>query len=270
MNPHPWVRDVAERHTVYAAERRAAIAQRLTADGRVSVVDAAAEFGVSGETVRRDLDALERHGLARRVHGGAVARRAVQAVELGLSEREERQAVQKQRIAHAALELLPAPGGSVIFDAGTSTGALIDALPADHALTAITHGVVTAAALARLEQVDLHVLGGRVRDATGAAIGAGTVAGYEAVGVDVAFVGANGISRERGLTTVDFGEAAVKRAIVGRAGRTVVLADSTKLEQEYVVTFAALGDVDVLVTDAAAPADSVARLRDAGVDVVLA
>lgn len=255
---------------VYAAERRAALALRLEQHGRVSVLDAAGDFGVSGETVRRDLAALERRGIARRVHGGAVARSSVQAVELDLLEREARQSPQKQRIAAAALAFLPAVDGSVIIDAGTSTAALVDALPDEHSLTAVTHGVATAAQLARLGQVDLHVIGGHVRGATGAAIGAGTVAAYETVGVDVAFIGTNGISLERGLTTVDFGEAAVKRAIVARAARTVVLADSSKLDTDYIVTFAALSVIDVLVTDSDASTECVARLREAGVEVVLA
>ena len=86
---------------MYASERRTALARKLRADGRVSVPDAAREFGVSGETVRRDLAALERHGVARRVHGGAVARTSVQAVELDLVERETRQAGQKQAIAES-------------------------------------------------------------------------------------------------------------------------------------------------------------------------
>lgn len=255
---------------MYAAERRAALAERLEQHGRVSVVDAAGDFGVSGETVRRDLAALERRGLARRVHGGAVARSSVQAVELDLREREARQSPQKQRIAAAALAFLPPVDGSIIVDAGTSTAAIIGLLPDEHTLTAVTHGIAAAAQLSRLEQVDLHVIGGHVRGATGAAIGAGTVAAYEMVGVDVAFIGANGLSVERGLTTVDFGEAAVKRTIVARAARTVVLADSSKLDTDYLVTFAPLTSVDVLVTDADAPAECVARLRDAGMEVVLA
>jgi len=255
---------------VYASERRTALASRLRADGRVSVVDVAAEFGVSGETVRRDLAVLERHGVARRVHGGAVARTSVQAVELGLVEREGRQSEQKQAIAVAALAFLPEPGGSMIVDAGTSTAALVEHLPGDLPLVAVTHGVVTAAQLARLSAIDLHVLGGHVRDATGAAVGSGTVEAYAQIGADVAFVGANGISPERGLTTVDFAEAAVKRAVVAAARRTVVLADATKLDADFVVTFAALDDIDVLVTDDAADPAAVTALRDAGVEVVLA
>ena len=127
-------------------------------------------------------------------------------------------------IAVAALAYLPDAGGSIIVDAGTSTAALVDHLPADLSLVAITHGVVTAAQLARSTSIDLHVLGGHVRDATGAAVGSGTVEAYGQIGADVAFVGANGISPERGLTTADFAEAAVKRAVVTAARRTVVLA----------------------------------------------
>ncbi|MFT4188561.1 MAG: DeoR/GlpR family DNA-binding transcription regulator [Aeromicrobium sp.] len=255
---------------MYAAERRAELARRLTADGRVSVAEAAADLGVSGETIRRDLAALERHGAARRVHGGAVARTAVETVELDLAEREVRQAEQKQAIAQAALAQLPGSGGSIAVDAGTTTGAFVDALPTDLSLLAVTHGVLTAAQLARVGSLDLHVVGGHVRGATGAAVGASTVEGYREVGVDVAFVGTNGLSPERGLTTPDFAEAAVKRAVVGAARRTVVLADSTKLDADHVVTFARLAEVDVLVTDAGAAPDDVNRLRSAGVEVLLA
>lgn len=255
---------------MYAAERRVVLAERLAAHGRVSVVEAAEELGVSGETVRRDLAALERSGVARRVHGGAVARSTVQAVELRLSEREERQVAQKARIAAAAVDLLPVDGGSMIVDAGTSTTALVEVLPADRSLVAFAHGIVTAAMLARLEHVDLHVVGGHVRGETAAAVGTETVSAYDRIGVDVAFVGANGISPERGLTTVDFEEAAVKRAILRRARQRVVLADSSKLGQDFIVTFGSIQDVDVLVTDDEADPGAVARLRDAGVEVVLA
>ena len=87
------------------------------------------------------------------------------------SEREARQSPQKQRIAAAALAFLPPVDGSIIVDAGTSTAALIALLPDEHTLTAVTHGIAAAAQLSRLEQVDLHVIGGQVRGATGAAIG---------------------------------------------------------------------------------------------------
>lgn len=255
---------------MYAAERRALLAARLSEHGRVSVVDAADELGVSGETIRRDLDVLQRHGLARRVHGGAVARAVAQATEVALADREGQHAPEKEAIAHAALAMLPQGDGWVAFDAGSSTAALVDALPADAAFDAVTHGIDSAARLARHEGVSLLVVGGRVRPTTSAAVGADTVAAYGRMRPDVAFVGTNGIALERGLTTPDVEEAAVKRALVAAARRVVVLADSSKLDTEYAMSFASLDEVDVVVTDRGASREQVGRLERVGLEVVVA
>lgn len=255
---------------MYAAERRATVTERLTRDGRVSVVELADELGVSGETIRRDLAVLERHGHARRVHGGAVSRSMLQAVELGLADRESRSSREKLRIAAAAVDHLPGPGGAVVLDAGTSTAALVEHLPADLELSAITHGTVIAAMLSRLPQIDLLVVGGRVRGTTAAAVGAGAVEAYEQLRADVAFIGANGVSTERGFTTPDFDEAAVKRAAVRAASRSIVLADSSKLDTDYLVTFAHAGAIDLLITDDGVGREQVARLADTGLEVVVA
>lgn len=255
---------------MYAAERRALLATRLSEDGRVSVVDAAGELGVSGETIRRDLDALQRHGLARRVHGGAVARAVAQVVELDLTDREAQHAPEKDLIARAAVKLLPRVDGWVAIDAGTTTAALVDALPGDASFDAVTHGTAIASRLAHHDGVSLLVVGGRVRPTTAAAVGAETVAAYARLRVDVAFLGANGLSLERGLTTPDVEEAAVKRAIVASARTVVVLADSSKIDAEYALSFAAVEDVDVLVTDRGVSREQTARLQRAGVEVVVA
>ncbi len=255
---------------MYAAERRASLTTMLSRDGRVSVIDAAEELGVSGETIRRDLAVLERHGHARRVHGGAVARATVEAAELALADRESRRSPEKLRIAAAAAEHLPPAGGSVVLDAGTSTAALLEHLPADRELSVITHGTVIAAMLSRLPQIDLLVVGGRVRATTAAAVGAVTVGTYEQLRADVAFIGANGVSIERGFTTPDFDEAAVKRAAARAARHSIVLADSSKIDTDYVVTFAHAGAIDMLITDDGATREQVARLADAGLEVVIA
>lgn len=255
---------------MYAAERRALLAARLSEHGRVSVVDAADELGVSGETIRRDLDVLQRHGLARRVHGGAVARSVAQAAELRLTDRESQHAPEKEAIAHAALDLLPGADGWVAFDAGTSTAALVDALPAEAVFDAVTHGISIAERLARHEGVSLLVVGGRVRATTAAAVGADTVAAYNRMRPDVAFLGTNGIALERGITTPDVEEAAVKRAIVAAARQVVVLADSSKIDTEHAMSVASIDEIDVVVTDRGVTREQVSRLERAGVQVVVA
>jgi DeoR family fructose operon transcriptional repressor len=242
------------------------VAQR----GRVGVAAVAEEFGVTTETVRRDLAVLERARMLRRVHGGAVPVGALAHVEMGLGERTGRLTDEKARIAHAALDLLPGTDGSILLDGGTTTAALADLLPADRRLLAVTNAVPIAAHLANSPGVALHLLGGRVRGVTQCAVGESAVQELADLRVDVAFLGTNGITADHGFTTPDAAEAAVKRAMVRAGQRVVVLADSTKLNRETLVRFAAPGDVDVLVTDADADPETLAALETAGMEVVVA
>lgn len=256
--------------TMYAEERQDAMARRISRDGRISVAVLAGEFDVTTETVRRDLNALERQGLVRRVHGGAVPANALQAVEPGVADRTRTRAAEKESIARRALRYLPATGSTVLLDAGTTTAALAAALPTDHRLTVITHSVPIAARLAGHPQVDLHLLPGRVRATTLAAVGPDTVAALGTLRVDVAFVGANGVSVAHGLSTPDADEAHVKSAITRAARSVVVLADASKIGEEHTRRFAAVGEVDALVTCDGADPEELAALRDAGWEVEVA
>lgn len=255
---------------MYAEERQQAIAQLVVTRGRVSVTDLAEEFAVTTETVRRDLGALERLRLLRRVHGGAVPAASLSAMESRLDERDVTQAREKERIAAAAARFLPDDGGTVAIDAGSTTARLAAFIPADRRLTAFTHGVPIAAALAPLPGVDLHLLPGRVRPTTQAAVGSLTVQALQRLRVDVVFLGTNGVTEEHGISTPDSEEAAVKRALVRAARRVVVLADSTKLGREATVSVAGLDDVDVLVTDAEPAAVPGRAFAAHGVEVVVA
>jgi DeoR family transcriptional regulator, fructose operon transcriptional repressor len=208
--------------------------------------------------------------MLRRVHGGAVPVGAVTLVEPGLGERHGTRAEHKRKIAAAALDLLPAGDGSIILDGGSTTAALADVLPADRRLYAATNSVPIAARLSGTPGVTLHVLGGRVRGITQTAVGESTVRAVQDLRVDVVFLGTNGISAAHGFSTPDEAEAATKRAMARAAQRSVVLADSSKLGREHLVRFAAVPDVDVLVTDAEADADAVAELEALGLEVVVA
>jgi DeoR family fructose operon transcriptional repressor len=255
---------------VYAAERQHAITQLVRERGRMSVVELAERYDVTTETVRRDLSALEDRHLIRRVHGGAVSAEALTLIEAGLSDRDVSRIEQKQRIAAVAIDLLPRADSTVILDAGSTTVRLARLLPPNLRMTVITHAVPIAAQLAGSPQIELHLLPGRVRRHTHAAVGPETVEALDQVRADLAFVGANGITVAHGLSTPDRTEAAVKRAIIARARRTVVLADSSKIGIERTIKFAELSDVDALVTDKEiAPSDRRA-IEKAGVEVITA
>ncbi|PZE63528.1 DeoR/GlpR family DNA-binding transcription regulator [Curtobacterium sp. MCBD17_021] len=262
---------------MYATERHEAITAALQSAGRVSVAGLAEHLDVTTETVRRDLDALETLGVLRRVHGGAVPVDRSSLVELSVAEREGQHGPEKTAIARAAMRLVPPTfTGSIALDAGTTSGAVAMELarwtPADAGttITVITNSVPIASTLQHSAHVELHLLGGRVRGVTSAAVGTATVDQIGALRPDVAFVGTNGLSAGFGLSTPDEHEAAVKGAYVRAARRSVVLADAAKHGVEALMRFARLDEVDTLVTDQAPPADLAGALADADVEVVVA
>lgn len=261
---------------MYATERQELIERMLLESGRVGVLDLATQFDVTTETVRRDLDALERSGALRRVHGGAVALDRASTVEPSMADRIGAHSDSKRAIARRALDVLPEGfRGSIFFDAGTTTAAVADQLAPR--LTSIrgtaevvTHSLSLAAALAAADTVSLSIVGGRVRGVTAAAVGAETVRAISALRPDIAFLGTNALSAGFGASTPDPEEAAVKAAIVRSARRVVLLADESKFERERLVSFVGLADLDVLVTDARPPAVLADALRDADVEVWVA
>jgi DeoR family transcriptional regulator, fructose operon transcriptional repressor len=253
---------------VYAEERQQWIVETARANGRVDVSEIAETLDVTTETIRRDLKVLERHGLLRRVHGGAIPVERL-GFEPGLAARDAVLTTEKERIAKAALAELP-DEGSVLLDAGTTTSRLAEALPLDRELVIVTNGLPIAMSLSARPNVTVLLVGGRVRGRTLAAVDSWALAALADTYVDVAFVGTNGVSIERGLTTPDPGEAAVKRAMIASARRSVLLADHSKVGVDHLARFASLEDIDVVVTDAGLDDAYAERLRAAGPRVVVA
>ncbi|MET9862555.1 DeoR/GlpR family DNA-binding transcription regulator [Streptomyces smyrnaeus] len=250
---------------MYAPERQQAILRLAEEQGRVDVLSLAAEFDVTAETVRRDLKALDRAGLVRRVHGGAIPAGRLD-FEPDLASRESAATDEKERIAQAALAELP-PEGSVVLDAGSTTARLATVIPMDASLTVVTHALPTAARLADHAGIELHIVGGRVRHRTRAAVDAWALRTYGEIKADVLFLATNGFSVAGGLTTPDLAEAAVKRTIMAAARHVVLLADSTKAGQEYFARFGDLSQVDLLITDTGLSQDEVRAIEAQGTKV---
>jgi DeoR family fructose operon transcriptional repressor len=244
---------------LYAPERHEQILETARSVGRVDVAGLARDLAVTPETVRRDLTALER--------GGAIPVERL-GIEQGVADRESHSAGQKERIARAALEELP-DGGSIILDAGTTTVRLAGLLPLDRELTVVTHSIPVASILVSRPNISLHLLGGVVRGRTLAAVGEWTKAQISEVFADVAFMGTNGLSVERGLTTPDLAEASVKRALIDAARRTVVLADHTKFGREDFARVAPLADIDTVITDVGLDVELAEDIENAGPRVVV-
>ncbi|WP_040159324.1 DeoR/GlpR family DNA-binding transcription regulator [Nigerium massiliense] len=256
---------------MYAEERQQAIASLTRERGRVAVADLAQRFSVTSETVRRDLDALAQSGVIERVHGGAIPSGRLRLGELDLIHREDAQREAKMRIAQVALGAIPRRRDvTIMLDGGTTTARLADLLTPDVVGTVVTNSVAIAATLAGRGINAVHQLGGRVRGVTQTAVGAVTVEALNALHVDIAFVGANGFSARHGLSTPDPSEAAVKTAMVRAGTRSIALVDSSKANDDQLVRFAELSDIDVLITDTGLSADDRSALSDQEVEVVLA
>ena len=157
-----------------------------------------------------------------------------------------------------------------LLDSRWEDADLAAALPVDRELVVLTNGLPIAMALSVRPNITVLMIGGKVRSRTQAAVDAWALQALADSYVDVAFIGTNGISPERGLTTPDTTESAVKRAMIRAARRSVVLADHTKVGQDHLSRFATLDEIDTLITDSGLDPQVADELRALGPKVLLA
>jgi DeoR family fructose operon transcriptional repressor len=234
---------------VFAAERQDRIAELVTVRGRVRIAEVADAFGVSEQTVRKDLRVLQEHGVLKRTHGGAIALRRL--VDRELSGRRATDRAAKERIGRRCAAML-LDGQSVFIDSGTTTeavaGAIAERPPRN--LTVLTNAPAVAALVADLPAVEHVLLGGQLRRASGSVVGPVALHTLQRFTVDVAFIGASGFS-EAGITSSDVAEAEVTASTIERARRVVVPIDHSKLGATDFARVCSLDDVDVAVLDQA-------------------
>lgn len=253
---------------MYAEERQQHIAGLARTAGRVDVAELAAALQVTAETVRRDLTLLERQGVLRRVHGGAIPVERL-GFEPALAARDGVMTAEKDRIAKAALAEVPEEG-AILLDAGSTTARLAELLPGDRPLTVVTNALPMALGLVSRPSITVLLLGGRVRGRTLASVDSWATDALADTFVDVAFLATNGVSVRRGLTTPDHAEAATKRAMIASAARVVLLADHTKVGIDHLARFGAVEQVDTLITDSGLDERTAVELAGAGPRVVRA
>lgn len=206
-------------------ERHDVIRTLLLTDGRVVANELATRFGVSEDTVRRDLRELAKAGYCRRVHGGALA---PAPVALPISVRVERDADTKTRLATDAVKLLQ-PRQTVFIDAGSTNYAIARTIPRSMELTIVTNAPAIAAALADHERATIILLGGIYNRTLGSVGGNTTVQAVEAMFADVTFLGSCAIDVTFGVSALDAVEAEVKRSMVMQSRALVVAATTDKL-----------------------------------------
>lgn len=253
------------------AGRKAELAAFVEQAGEVTVSDLAAHFNVSIDTIRRDLDQLDREGVVIRTHGGAVSATGGQLKDRALDVRLRLQTEEKEKIARIAAALID-DGAVVMLNAGTTTLALARALRNHQDLTIATNNLRIPAEIAPSAFRDLYVFGGAVRAITQATTGpvafTMTPGGSEVdIRCDLALIAVGAVD-EGGYSTSNLGDAAMMAEMIQRAERTAILADSSKLGRRLFAQVAPLDRADVLVSDAPPAEPLLSALAQAEVDVV--
>lgn len=228
-----------------AQERYRIILDQLSADGTATVAGLSARLGASEATVRRDLNALAKAGKLQKVFGGAASIRQMGLFEERVSRREQQMFAEKDVIAAYAATLIR-DDDFVFIDSGTTTACMIPHLTNANA-TYVTNGVLHAYRLLSAG-FKVHLIGGRLRPETEAIVGAEALRGLMKYNFTKAFMGTNGITEDEGFTTPDAEEASVKAAAIERSFVAFVLADHTKFNRVFPVTFSR-ADACCILTD---------------------
>jgi DeoR/GlpR family transcriptional regulator of sugar metabolism len=243
-------------------ERHRRILDRLQAEGRVVAADLQETLGVSGYTIRRDLDELAGERALQRVHGGALPRSTVAPTYEG---RAEQGREGKLATARAAARLLE-PGQVAIVDGGSTALALVDEIPPGHRGTFVTHSPPVAAALGRRPGLETILIGGTLDPRAMVATGAQALHGYAQVTADVLFLGVWSLHAEHGISGGYHEECELRRALLQRAGQVVGLASREKLGTVAPFAVGPATALTHLATDA--PADATAPFEELGITVV--
>jgi len=245
------------------AQRKLFLLEKLHRDGRLVARALSIALDVSEDTIRRDLREMARDGLLQRVHGGALPASPATG---NLAARAAISPDDKQAIGRAAARLV-LPGQVVFVDGGTTAVQLVRHLARGLQATIVTHSPVIACELLPFENIDVILLGGRLLRHSMVAIGAATIEAIGRLRADLYFMGVCSLHPEAGLSTGDFEEAGIKRALCHAAAETVVLASSEKLATAAPYQVVALAEIDGIVAPAGADAVLLAPYRERGITV---
>lgn len=239
-------------------ERRDEIAKTLLTNGKISAPLLAKEYGVSAETIRKDLLYLEKNGIAKKGYGGAVV--STELNEQNFSEKSIRNQNEKLRIAAKAAEFV-SDGDIVILDSGSTALAVAKQLVLKNKLTVFTNSLKTAQLLSD-GGVKIYMLGGAVQNTSSASTGHWAVQALAEIKVNIAFLGTSGFYQRGGPCVENYGESEVKRAMITSANKSILVADASKAQSSAMIQFAEWKDFDVLITDKSIGDDTLDALQN--------
>ena len=247
-------------------ERRHRIAQLVVARKVATVAELSDEFGVSPVTVRLDLEALEKQGLLKRNHGGAVAPEILRFAP-AFQEKTSVHLLEKQAIAERAAQLIE-DGERVIIDSG-STALLFARKLRERKLTVLVNSVYTLNELVGAPHIELITVGGSLYEPGMSFVGPLAEAFLEKTHVDKVFLGVNGLTVE-GISVNNIQEAGIKGKMISAADQVIALADASKIGVNSFAFLAPLKHVHTLVTDSGITPENLEELRGLGMEVLVA
>lgn len=247
-----------------AAQRKQIILDRLKTTGQVSVIPLSQEWGVSEDTIRRDLRDLAAEGLVLRVHGGALPK----SPALGNYERRESiSSDSKILLGKAAASLIQA-GQVVAIDGGTTNLQLVRALPKELACTIVTHSPLIAAELRGHTLIDVILLGGKIFRHSQVAVGSETAEAIGRLRTDLFFLGATGVHVDTGVTTGDWEEAAIKRAFSRTAAEVILLLSPEKIGAAAAYQIVPINKLSVVVVGPETAISALEVFSRQGVEII--
>ena len=251
-----------------AKSRKAHIIERISAEEEISVADLAETLGVSEMTIRRDLAELEREGLLKRVHGGAVSSFG-RSYEPPYALRSVQSIAAKQAIARAAANMV-AEGDSIALDVGSTVYEVARLLSRRRGLTIITPSVRVLGLFLKNKDVRTIVSGGVLRTGEESLIGDLACHAFRDLFVDKLFLGLGGVDAVNGLSEYNWDDALVKRAMIRSAKEVIVVANSSKFGGTAFARIAEIGDIHAVVTDRQPPEDLTRAFAAHKVRIVIA
>lgn len=249
------------------SDRQRAILALARGAGRVVVEDLAARFGVSPQTIRKDLNLLRDRRLLARLHGGATLASGVE--NLAYAARRALAHEEKRRIAERCAALIP-DGSSLFINIGTTTEEVARALAGRQNLLVVTNNLHVVSILLPCAGVEVVVAGGPVRRSDGGIAGEATVDLVSQFKLDFAVVGASALDEDGSLLDFDYREVRVARAILGNARHPILVADAGKFERSAPVRIGHVSQLHCVVTDRPPPERFLAACREAGTGVEVA
>ncbi len=244
------------------ATRRREILALLNERGECSIDQLTDRFGVSGMTIRRDLQDLADQGDILRTHGGAAATRRI-SFDFQFLDRMQHQAEPKKNIADRVFKLIT-PGQSIMLDSGTTTLAIANRLRAIGKLTLVTTSLPIASALFGADDIEVVLLGGSLRQNSPDLTGAVTLHSLDLISTDLAFIGADAIDEQGNVYNQSQQVGLMLQKMMGAARETYLVADHSKFAKRDLMRFGHVRDFTGIISDNELPAVVAKQIKRAG------